>query len=172
MWGGGGYTSSNISRAARDTDLILSDYLNELIFNTKKLFSNRLRLPLVTIATSKFDTCFWKRISAVFMQSLLELDGFCYFNEEWPKCSLLWKFRLDIPLDGVLVTVFVPHSFSWFNDLKLGNTISMAPRMVSFYLVFYKLSEKVTFADFQRGEQDFSFWIGIPSQKSETYEPP
>ena len=80
---------------------------------------------------------------------------FCYFHEEWPKCSLLWKFGFDIPLDGVLVTVFVSHSFSCFNDLKLGYTISMATEIVSFDLVFYKLSEKVTFVDFQQGEHGF-----------------
>ena len=58
------------------------------------------------------------------------------------------------------------------NDLKLGNTISMAPRMVSFDLVFYELLEKVTFVDFQQREQGFDFWTGFPSQKSENYEPP
>ena len=43
----------------------------------------------------------------------------------------------------------------------------MAP--VSFDLVVYKLSEKVTFVDFQQGERVVNFWIGIPSQKSENY---
>ena len=54
----------------------------------------------------------------------------------------------------------------------MGNTISMATRMVSFDLVFHKLSENVSFVDLQQGEHGFSFWMGIPSQKSETYEPP
>ena len=44
----------------------------------------------------------------------------------------------------------------------------MKPRMVSFVLGFYKLLEIVTFVDFQQKEQGFWFWIGIPSQKSET----
>ena len=35
---------------------------------------------------------------------------------------------------------------------------------------FCKLSEKVTFVDFEQGEQGFSFLIGIPNQKSETYD--
>ena len=105
-------------------------------------------------------------------QSLPELDVFCNSHEEWPNCSLLWKFGLNIQQDGVLVTVFVSHSFSCFNDLKMGNTISMATRMVSFDLVFHKLSENVSFVDLQQGEHGFSFWMGIPSQKSETYEPP
>ena len=59
--------------------------------------------------------------------------------------------------DGVLVTVFVSHSFSCFNDLKMGNTISMATRMVSFDLVFHKLSENVSFVELQQGEHGFSF---------------
>ena len=57
-----------------------------------------------------------------------------------------------------MVTIFVSYSFSRFNNLKLNNTITMAPRMVSFDLVFYKLSEKVTFVDFQKGEQGFWFF--------------
>ena len=61
-------------------------------------------------------------------------------------------FGLDIPLDGVLVTNFVSNSFSCFNNLELDNTITVAPRIVSFDLAFYKLSEKVTFVDFQQGE--------------------
>ena len=130
------------------------------------LFFNRLRPPLVTIATFKVDACFWK--AQFSCQSLPELDVFCYSHEEWPNCSLLWNFGLNIPQDGVLVTVFVSHSFSCFNDLKMGNTISMATRMVSFDLVFHKLSENVSFVDLQRGEHGFSFWMGIPSQKSET----
>ena len=95
---------------------------------------------------------------------------FCHVHEECPKCNLLWKFGLDILLDGVLVTIFILHSFSCFNDLKLGSTITMAPRMVTFDLVFYKLSEKVTFVDFQQGEgkQGFDFSIGITSPKPDT----
>ena len=55
------------------------------------------------------------------MQRLIKTRRcFCYFHEECPKCSLLWKFGLDIPLDGVLVTVFVSYSFSCLNDLKGG----------------------------------------------------
>ena len=46
----------------------------------------------------------------------------------------------DIPHDGVLVTILVSHSFSCFHDFKLGPTISMAPRMVSFDLVFCQVS--------------------------------
>ena len=48
----------------------------------------------------------------------------------------------------------------------------MAPRMVSFDLLFYTLSEKVTFVDFQQGDQGCWFWIGIPSQISDSYEAP
>ena len=44
------------------------------------------------------------------------------------------KFWLEIPLDGIVVTIFVLHSFPCFNDLKLGKIISMAPTMVLFDL--------------------------------------
>ena len=55
------------------------------------------------------------------MQRLNRTPRFCYFHGECPKCIRLWRFGLDIPLDGILVTIFVSHSFSNFNDLKLGN---------------------------------------------------
>ena len=62
-------------------------------------------------------------------------------------------------------------TLSCFNNHKLGNTISMAPRMESFDLVFYKLLEKLLLLTFNKGNKVFHFWIGIPSQKSENYEP-
>ena len=65
-----------------------------------------------------------------------------------------------------------PLTLNHVNGLKLSNTITMAPRMVSFYLVFYiKHSEKVAFVDFQTGEHGFWF-LNTPSQISEHYEPP
>ena len=73
---------------------------------------------------------------------------FSNLHEEYPKWSLLWKFGLDIPLHGVMMTNFVSHYLSCFNDLKLNNTITISTRAVSFDLVFYKLSEKVNFVDF------------------------
>ena len=63
------------------------------------------------------------------------------FHKEHTKCSLLWTLGLDIPLDSVLVTIFVSHSFSCFIDLKLGNTISMATKWchsISFLQAFKK----------------------------------
>ena len=69
--------------------------------------------------------------------------------------------------DGVLVRIFVSHSFSCFNDLKLDNTITMVPRMVSFDLVFYNLSGKVTFVDCQQGEQ--GFWFLNKDSQSKTW---
>ena len=78
---------------------------------------------------------------------------FANFHEEYPNCSLLWKFGLDIPLDGVMVTIFVSHSFSCFHDLKLDNDITMATRMVSFNLVFYTLSEKLILSTFNMGNK-------------------
>ena len=48
----------------------------------------------------------------------------------------------------------------------------MATRIGVIRFGFHKLSENVSFVDLQQGEHGFSFWMGIPSQKSETYEPP
>ena len=48
----------------------------------------------------------------------------------------------------------------------------MALRMESVDLVLYNLPEKVLFVDFPIWEQVFWFSNGIPSQKSENYEPP
>ena len=62
---------------------------------------------------------------------------------------------LNIPLDGVLVTIFVSHSFSCFIDLKMNTTTTMATQIVSFDLVFYKLSEKVSFFTFIKGNKVF-----------------
>ena len=89
---------------------------------------------------------------------------FCSFHEECPKRNLLWKFGLNSRLNGVLVTAFVSHSFTCFNDLSLGDNVSMATRMVSFDLGFCTPSEKVTLIDFQQGKQGFHFWIGIRSK--------
>ena len=44
----------------------------------------------------------------------------------------------------------------------------MAPRRVSFDLVSYKLSENVTSAYFEEGEQGLGFLVGIPSQNLQT----
>ena len=60
----------------------------------------------------------------------------------------MWKCGLDIPLDGVMVTNFVSHSFSCFNDLKLDYIITMARRMASFDMVFYKLQKKLILSTF------------------------
>ena len=70
---------------------------------------------------------------------------FCYTYDGCPNWNLLWRFGLNIRLDGVLVTVFVSHSFSCFIDLKMNTTTTMATPMVSFDSVFHMLSEKVTF---------------------------
>ena len=150
------YTSSNISRTPCATDLKLSDNLNELIFKTQNYSSTDSAHPWLPQQSPESTHVFEKHISAVFMQKLRN-RLFCFFHEEHPKCSLLWKFGLGIPFDGVVVTIFVSHSISCFNDLKLGNTITMAPRKVSFNLVFINFQKKVTFVDFQRGEQGFWF---------------
>ena len=47
---------------------------------------------------------------------------------------------MDIPHHGVLVTIFVSHSFSCFNDLKRDNTFSMTPKRISFEAKLKKIS--------------------------------
>ena len=66
---------------------------------------------------------------------------FCYFHEEYPKCSLLWKFGLDNLLDGVLVTVFASQSFSCLT-LCEATARSTKLRKKQFYKsVFYQKKE-------------------------------
>ena len=174
------YTSSNISRTPWATDLKLYDIVMELIFNKKDtewvLKKISFQPPPPTLGYHS-NVQSWRMFLKTHFGSFRAKDPqnstlFCYSHEECPKCSLLWKFGLDIPLDGVLVTVFVSHSFSCFIDHKLGNTISMAPWMVSFELVFMIFQKKLLLLTFNKGNKVFQFWIGIPSQKSETYEPP
>ena len=146
-------------------------------FQNKSLFFNRLRPTWVTIAISKVDACFWKHILAIFMQKLTRTRRFCAVSTKsvlnvvgYENLGpIIFRFKA-LWWQSSFRTVL--HPFWCFNDLKLGNIISMAPRIVSFDFVFHKPSEKVFFLDFQQGEQGFGFWAGIPSQKSENYEPP
>ena len=121
-------------------------------FQKKNLVFNCLRPSLVTIATPKVDGCFRTTyFNSFHAKSPQNSKVFCciyYWYEGWTKWNPLWRFGLNIPLDGVLVTVFVSHSFSCFIDLKMNTTSTMASPMVSFDLVFQRLSEKVTFSYF------------------------
>ena len=53
--------------------------------------------------------------------------------------------------------IFVLRSVSWFNELKLSNTISMATIMVSFDLDVYNLSEKFLLLTFNSGNKVLIF---------------
>ena len=99
--GGGGhcaprYASSNISRPPWATDLKPSDNLNELISKTKK---NIFQPPLPTCdyhSNAQSRCMFWKTPFGSFHAKAHQNSTFfCYFHEECPKCSLLWKFRFD-----------------------------------------------------------------------------
>ena len=179
------YTSSNISRTPWATDLKLSDNLNELTFEAKTIFqpppptlryhSNVQSLcmflnstvsavfmqsspDLVTIAMSKVDTCFWKtHFGSFHAKAYLNSTFFLLFPWRVSQMESVVEIWVVIPLEGGMVTIFVSHSFSYFNDLNLDNTFTMATRRVSFVLNFYKISEKVDFVDFQHGEQ--CFWL-------------
>ena len=48
----------------------------------------------------------------------------------------------------------------------------MATPMVSFDLVLKSFQKKLLFLIFIKGNKVFDFWMVIPSQKSENYEPP
>ena len=102
-------------------------------------------------------------MSAVFMQKLPRtrslfavsmksvLNGVC--------CGTL---GLDIPLDGVLVTIFASHPFSCFNDLKLDNTIAMTPRKVSFDFFCCKFLKKYLCWLLTKGARFLMFEEGFP----------
>ena len=56
---------------------------------------------MVTIATPKIEACFWKTSFGCFPSKSHQNATFlCCFHEDCPKCSLLWKFGLDSPLEG------------------------------------------------------------------------
>ena len=80
-------------------------------------------------------------------------NSICHTQKIIQSACIWWSEFEHQTLHRVMKSV----SFSCFNDLKLSNTISMAPRMVSLDLVFYELLEKVTFVDFQQREQ--GFWL-------------
>ena len=52
-----------------------------------------------------------------------------------------------------MVTNVVTHSFSCFEDLQLDNTISMAPRMVSFGLIFISFQKKLSLSTVNMGNK-------------------
>ena len=75
-------------------------------FLKKHLVFNCLRPPLVTIATPKVDACFRRTyFNSFHAKSPQNSNVFCYIYEGCPKWNLLWRFGLNIPLHGVLVTV-------------------------------------------------------------------
>ena len=93
--------------------------------------NNRVRPPLVTIARSKVDACFWAAYFGSFhakAQQAKKSMFFPYFHEECLEWNLLWKFGLDVPPNSVLVTIFFWHSFR----LALS-CLSSSRRRVSFH---------------------------------------
>ena len=131
----------------------------------KSCVLSRIRVLVIlivcTIAMPKVDTCFWTTYFNRFRAKAPQnSNGFCYFHEGCPKWNLLWKVWLNIPQDGVLVTVFVSHSFSCLIDLKMNTATTTATPMVSFDLVFHKLSKKISFFNFHQGKQGFLFLNG------------
>ena len=133
------------------------------------LVFNCLRPPLVTIATpnvdARFRTTYFNSFNA---KSPQNSKVFCYIYEGCPNWNLLWRFGLNIRLDGVLVTVFVLHSFSCFIDLKMNTTTTMATPMVSFDSVFHMLSKKLLFLLLLRGTRFliFEWWFQVKNLKT------
>ena len=132
---GGGHTISNISRTLWATDLKLSDNLNELIFKTKIDFSTASTHPWLPQQRPKLAHVYENTLGSFHAKVHQNWTCFCYFHEDCHKCSLLRKFGLDIPFHGVLVTVFVSHSFSCFNDLEVSRDTFHFPwkRTFSFF---------------------------------------
>ena len=94
--------------------------------------------------------------------------GRCYGNQGWAKVVEKSVFGLQISpfklsesfksvAQGVVEIFEEVAQCAHLDRVNLGITITMAPVMVSFNLVFYRLSEKVTFVDLQGGEQGFWF---------------
>ena len=133
--------------------------LNELSLKTKNHLQPP-RPPFFTIATSKVDACFWKthfgsfhaklpgtrRFLAAFMKSVRNV---VCFVAVWA-----WHFAWWLPGD-----TFHFALFSWFNNLKLGNTISMATKMVSFNIGF--ISFQLLFLTFYKGKKDLIMKLGF-----------
>ena len=129
-------------------------------------------LIVCTIAMPKVDTCFWTTYFNLFhAKAPQNSNGFCYFHEGCPKWNLLGKVWLNIPQDGVLVAVFVSHSFSCLIDLKMNTTTTTATPMVSFDLVFHKLSKKFPFLTFIKGNKVFYLWMVIPRGSGNSLHP-
>ena len=91
----------------------------------------------------------------------------CSCHEGCPQCSLLWKVGLDIPLHGVLVTIFVSHSFSCLNDLKLGIPYPWQRKWFHSIWFFTSFQKKLYLLTFTKGNKVFDVFNGISSQKSE-----
>ena len=129
----------------------------------KKAFGFQLSPhTLCSIATPKVDGCFRTTyFSSFHAKSPQNSKVFWYIYEGCPKWNLLWRFGLNIPLEGILVTVFVSHSFSYFIDLKMNTTTTMATPMVSFDLVFKSFQKKLLFLIFIKGNKVFDFWMVI-----------
>ena len=108
---------------------LLTIYMNSFS-KQKSIF----QLPAITIGYHSNVQSWCMFLKNTFWQLTPNPEFFCDFHEDCPKWSPLWEIGLYSPLYGVLMKNFVriPHSFSCFNDLKLDNTITMTPRMVSF----------------------------------------
>ena len=139
----------------------------------KNLFFNRLCPPLVTIATFKVDACFWKAHFGSFHANAYQNSMFfaisiktgrnvvCCENlgfifrkmASWWQFSFRTLFRASTTLKW---TILSPWQREWCHSIW-------------FFISFQKTLLLLTF---NKGNMVFHFWMGIPSQKSETYEPP
>ena len=104
-------------------------------------------------------------IGLLFLQSCLNI---CLWSL---KCSLLWKFELDIPFDGVLVTTFALFFSvsSNFNQAILSPWHQEWCRSIRFLISFQK---KLLLMTFDKGNKAFDFWIGIPNENLKTMNHP
>ena len=81
-------------------------------FQNRYLYFNQLHQNLVTIETLEVDTCFWTTyFDRFYTNAPHNPQLFCYLREGCFKWNLLWKFGLEMQLNGFLVRTFILHSF-------------------------------------------------------------
>ena len=122
------------------------------------MYQRRLQIPL----TSSLLMVLYTEISELFCTSfrLVLVSKILLKTRVFKRksCNPIPTTRVGT-FDVVLVTIFV----SRLDDLQLDNAITMAPRMVSFDWVFYKLSEKLRLLTFNQGKKAFGFLMGTSS---------
>ena len=129
----------------------LSANLNDAICQNKKIFFNHLCPPLVTIATSKVDACFWT-------------THFDSFHAKARQNSTFFAISLKIVLNGEEISAWYSawwrpgdnFRFTLFFVLQrpyIGQKYHHGTKNGVIRFGFLQASEELNFVDFQQGEQ-------------------